>query len=667
MKITLIQRIVFGFMFVTVCAIILSLSASISQSNMEEQLELSASTYTHLLDQSLELSSQLQNINRLTLLHANERDEQRRADFASQISAAINLYHASYDSLFKQTQNFPELQSKLQEIEAQVSQVISVAQQHITLHDNRLIAQQRASKELTKFMEVWEFFDSGMDDTIEEAKLSDAKSVTWTMQFLQKDANELANYLTELLGVNQQEDLNTISKALTTGIVQVSNKVKQVYEKYPAAKDNLDSYFQELELQITNPDKLLSQHTLYINSNQRSTQMLDEQASIVAHSMELAESMASTVREKAALALQEARESNADSSLLNQALLLTTIIIALLVTFNMVKAIRQPLAEIKQALGKLAAGDLSHQIDKEFKSEFGEISQSINQLANKLQNVLEEITVTDDNVNNFATQGLEQGKVIAEQIETQQLRTQTIATAVTQMEQSVNQAAKNADDSSEAIGDVVTLASNNMKSMETNVESVTHLQASLAQASNVIEELSAQSREIDSILMVIQSISEQTNLLALNAAIEAARAGEHGRGFAVVADEVRSLATRTQDSANEISLMIESLQSRSKDAVGIVQSNVKQAGDSVALINTSHESLVTMVQQLNEIDEMSRSIAQTSIEQDSVAKEVASNIVEISEVASNIANSTRVSTQNSQSLRDLSATQSKLLSQFKLA
>ncbi|WED21006.1 methyl-accepting chemotaxis protein [Vibrio sp. JC009] len=667
MKITLIQRIVIGFMLVTVCAVTLSLSASMSQSNMEEQLELSASTYTHLLDQSLELSSELQSINRLTLLHANERDEERRTYFADQISDAIDLYQAGYDHLFQQTENFPELRSKLQDIDAQISRVILLANQHVLLHDKRLIAQQLAAKELTGFMEVWEYFNSSIEDVIAQAKLGEGKSVAWTMQFVQKESNVLANYLTELLGVTRLDKLNTIDEALTKGFTQVSQKVARVYDKYPAGKESLESYFSELEQQITDKSKLLNQHKLYISSNQRSTEMLAQQASIVADSMELTASMVSTIREKAALALQEARASNANSSLLNRSLLLATIVIALVVTFSMVRAIRQPLSEIKRALGKLAAGDLSYLIQKEFKSEFGEISQSINQLAIKLKNVVEEIKFTDDRVNNVALQGLEQGKSIAEKIETQQIRTQTIATAVTQMEQSVNQAAKNADDSSEAIGSVVSLASGNMQNMQSNVESVTQLQTSLAQASKVIEELSAQSREIDTILMVIQSISEQTNLLALNAAIEAARAGEHGRGFAVVADEVRSLATRTQDSANEISIMIESLQSKSKDAVGIVQTNVEQAGDSVELINVSHDSLAEMVDKLYIIDEMSRSIAQTSIEQDSVTKEVTSNIVQISEVASNIADSTRISTQNSQSLRDLSVTQSELISQFKLA
>lgn len=667
MKITLIQRILIGFMLVTICAITLSFSASMSQSNMEQQLELSASTYTQLLDQSLELSSEIQNINRLTLLHANESNREKRIDLSKQISDATNSYKKGHSDLVKQTETTPELKQHLRQIDDQVNKIILLAEEHTLLHDNRLIAQRSAAKELTKFMEIWEYFDTSIEDVIAEAKLGEGKSVAWTMQFMQKESNVLANYLTELLGVNEVEKITEIDTNLKSGIEQVLQKVAQVYEKYPAAEESLESYFSELEQQINHDTKLLSQHRLYILSNQRSTEMLNQQASIVAESMTLAASIAAIVREKASSALLEARESNRSSSLLNRALLLCTIIISLVVTSNVVKAIRQPLAEIKRALAKLAVGDFSYQITQEYKSEFGDISNSINTLSIKLQHVLEDIKFTDDKVNKVALHGLDQGKLIAEKIENQQQRTQTIATAVSQMEQSVNEATKNADSSSEAIGNVVNLASYNIQSMHSNVESVTQLQASLTRASNVIEELSAESREIDRILMVIQSISEQTNLLALNAAIEAARAGEQGRGFAVVADEVRSLATRTQDSANEISLMIESLQSKSKEAVGIVQGNVEQAGNSVELINTSHESLQSMVDELYVIDEMSRSIAQASIEQDSVTKEVARNIMKISEVASNIADSTKVSTENSQSLHNLSVTQSELISQFKLA
>jgi methyl-accepting chemotaxis protein len=182
-----------------------------------------------------------------------------------------------------------------------------------------------------------------------------------------------------------------------------------------------------------------------------------------------------------------------------------------------------------------------------------------------------------------------------------------------------------------------------------------------------MSKLSQQSQQIDEILTVIQSISEQTNLLALNAAIEAARAGEHGRGFAVVADEVRTLATRTQSSANEIGSMIESLQLNAKQAVDIVNGNLIQAEESVNKSNQSHHDLLSMIDSLHQIDDMSRSIASASEEQSSVTTEVAKNIVLISDVSKQIAQNADDSSDTISQLRQLSEKQSALLAKFQLA
>jgi methyl-accepting chemotaxis protein len=341
-------------------------------------------------------------------------------------------------------------------------------------------------------------------------------------------------------------------------------------------------------------------------------------------------------------------------------------IISIVVTYTVVRAIRSPLHDIKLALSKLSQGDLTYDIEKNYQSELGDISTSINTLTGQLRSLISDIKNSDVKMNGFAITGQEQGRGIFAEIELQQRQTDSMATAVTEMEQAVDEVARHAVESSDAVGNVVGLANDNMESIQTNLKFVEELQLSLKSASTVIQELYTQSQQIDEILSVIQSISGQTNLLALNAAIEAARAGEHGRGFAVVADEVRSLATRTQTSANEIGGMIESLQSNSKNAVQIVESNLKHAEQSVDKTNASYDSLVTMVGQLKNVDDMSRSIAAASEQQSAVAKDVAKSIVEISDFAKNISTNAQCASQNSEDLRELSKEQSRLIGQFKI-
>jgi methyl-accepting chemotaxis protein len=665
MRITLIQRIVLGFSIITLSAIALSLSAGYSQRKMATQLEFNASTLTTLLDQTNELGKALQSANRLTLIYLNTTDLKKREEFAKEIDAAIEQYDQNYKQLTNGLDKNLGLSTSLQQINVAAKASNQQLQQNIEIQDQRITSHDLAYAELSTFNSIWSYFDSKISNVIDQAR-EERNSAAWILQFVRDDGYATGELLSKIISITSLEQFTESEDKLNTNLEEIRKKLKTVYEKFPEAEETLNSYIAELSSQIENPDKLLLQHRNYLELNEQSNKLIQTQAQQVEKILAELDSVTVKIRNLASSSLETAHSDASFFVSLNYVLLLFTILISILVTYTVIRAIRTPLHEIKLALSKLSEGDFTYDINDTFQSELGDISSSIKVLTVHLRKLIADIKDSDIKVNSLAVTGQRQGHEIFTEIEKQQQQTDSMATAVTEMEQAVDEVARHAAESSGAVDNVVSLANKNMDSNQINLKFVEDLQLSLNDASMVIQELYRQSQQIDEILSVIQSISAQTNLLALNAAIEAARAGEQGRGFAVVADEVRSLATRTQTSANEIGDMIKSLQGNSKNAVEIVDMNLKQAEQSVDKTNESYDSLVTMVEHLKAVDDMSRSIATASEQQSAVAKDVAISIVEISDVAKNIAENAQNASQNSENLLALSEGQSKLIGQFKI-
>ena len=239
-----------------------------------------------------------------------------------------------------------------------------------------------------------------------------------------------------------------------------------------------------------------------------------------------------------------------------------------------------------------------------------------------------------------------------------------IATNSEEMTVTVQQSEQQAELAATMAVRAKTTGAEGQQALTETMSNIRELNAQAAETLVLIEQLNEKSLKIQDVTQVIEEIAEQTNLLALNAAIEAARAGDAGRGFSVVADEVRSLATRTQSSANDIDGMISNLQSQAERAVTLVENNLEKAAASVNQTNLSNQSLDSMVKKLSSINDMSRHIAEESIKQSTVAQEVMSNIAYVSKKAVSIAEEVNESARNSESLNALSSRQSELISQF---
>jgi len=314
-------------------------------------------------------------------------------------------------------------------------------------------------------------------------------------------------------------------------------------------------------------------------------------------------------------------------------LLATALLIFVLLYFIYKKTIGKKLEQLASALKEIAEGDgdLTRRLDESRKDELGEVAHWFNIFVGKLQRLMGDIKGSMDSLTGSAQQLSQVAEQSNSKITEQQMQTDQLATAINEMAAAVQEVAHNTQQAATAADKANQETGNGRSIVNGNIDAMDNLASEIQKASAVIHQLQSESNEIGGVLDVIKGIAEQTNLLALNAAIEAARAGEQGRGFAVVADEVRTLASRTQESTQEIQNMIERLQSRAQEAVKVMNENQAQSQAGVENASRVNDSLQNISTAIEEISDLNTQIASAADEQSHVAEEVNRNIQQISQ------------------------------------
>lgn len=261
--------------------------------------------------------------------------------------------------------------------------------------------------------------------------------------------------------------------------------------------------------------------------------------------------------------------------------------------------------------------------------ELVQVCRSFNEMMSKFESVVKTITEKSENLAGPTKALYEHSEATSSQVTQQHMETDQVATAATEMASAIEEIARNTNNAAEAAQQGMDYAYTGQSTVDSAIRSVDSLSSELENMADVVTQLDTDTKSIGSILDVIRGIAEQTNLLALNAAIEAARAGEQGRGFAVVADEVRSLASRTQQSTAEIHQMIEQLQVGAKKAVDAMQTNREVANSTINEIRLTGETLSNISQATETIRDMTFQIATATEEQTSVISEIHRNLVNI--------------------------------------
>jgi methyl-accepting chemotaxis protein len=281
----------------------------------------------------------------------------------------------------------------------------------------------------------------------------------------------------------------------------------------------------------------------------------------------------------------------------------------------------------------IASGDLTKDIEVNSQDEIGELLTAINAMRQNLLNMLADISETTEQLSTASEEMSSITVQTSDTIHTQRSETEQVATAMNEMTATVQDVAVNINHTASAADDAYEQTQEGSTIVQRSIDQINKLAQQVDSSSRTINDLEHHSEAINTVLDVIKGIADQTNLLALNAAIEAARAGEQGRGFAVVADEVRTLAGRTRQSTDEINEMIEKLQSGSRQAVTVMEQSREEAKSAVELATQTGIALKTITQAVEKINEMATQIASAAEEQGSVAEEINRNIVKINDMS----------------------------------
>lgn len=306
--------------------------------------------------------------------------------------------------------------------------------------------------------------------------------------------------------------------------------------------------------------------------------------------------------------------------------------ITLIIIFPFARRFFQPFEQLVQHFKKIESSG-GQTLDVKGHQIVEQVCQSHNLLAKKFDSSASELIKVTNELSFAAAHLSGVTESTNENISKQQLETDMVATAMNEMSTTVEEVARNASDAATAAEQANNSANKGESIAEESKESIDALVGDINKASDVIAQLEKDSSEITVVLDVIKGIAEQTNLLALNAAIEAARAGEQGRGFAVVADEVRSLATRTQTSAHEIDGMIQALQAGVRSSVSVMEIASTKGSESSIKVEDTFNALKDIHKSVNIINDMNAQIATAAEEQSAVANEINQNIVSITQVA----------------------------------
>ncbi|MGY8870187.1 MAG: HAMP domain-containing methyl-accepting chemotaxis protein [Pseudomonadales bacterium] len=517
-----------------------------------------------------------------------------------------------------------------------------------------------------------------------------ARKVITETQMFQAQIDSMSNWGQRYLTTNPSEDaldsiralLRTINKVKTAvRIYQKTFDINKLKKSLLSLRKELTKNFNTFKNHDSEADRIAGildglKSSLEVNigllgvyiQQDSITTLLNSKLKNAEAQLALAEAtlqkVLNTALEQTDGAKTQATHTIKTSQLLIYGLSVAGLMIACIVGWIIMNTIRRPLNNMRQQLTAVGEGDLTIRFNDQRGDEFGELAFSLNTVVAGLQEILQQVISNSKQLSQVAEDNAQISKEATSAMTAQSQQLELTSTASTEMENTVSEVSHHADSTLSAVQYCEELSLDVDKKMELTRTSISSQASVIEEAVHASTELEMDSKKIDSILVTINTIAEQTNLLALNAAIEAARAGDNGRGFAVVADEVRQLASRTQNSTEEIQAMVNSMQMRIRSVATGMRNSHEKAGKCVQHAQSSSDALHAMQTAIETIRDMNTQIAEAASQQNSAVQEVSRTLVSINTAATETAQGAHTASESSTTLLKIAQIQRELIRRF---
>lgn len=653
MKITVAMRVIGGFAIITLLLLIISLSSLFNINSI-------GSSVDKLNDEAVPALNQVSAIKVDILELGNVQLETFYDESLEQVAAHKKEFNESNQLLFSSLDKLKELiqgngqSDEINELEKDSRQYISLIDRLFSQHSEYLELQNVTASQLDEIafniddaaIMLLDTMDASNNEVISR-EASNIESSLSSLITLMYDLNK-ANKLDSAQIIRSEIDINIDSIRPRLEVLDneaTGGTASMVDDAIATVRDALDS----LQGTGSYPDNVIRRQQLRVDSEDSLNKSEVQLNKLMAE----ADRLQTAVRGIADGTRASVTDSISTSSWLNSIITIISIALAVFISWYTVRSISRPLSRVNHMLNIMADGNLTERVDYSSQDEFGELASNTNKLTGNLRKLIEGIANRATQLATAAEQSSNVSDETTNAIDEQRRQIEQVATATQEMNSTASEMADGAEQALREIQHSDDEAKRVRQISDKNRATIEGLANEIKGASEVIDQLSENSKNIGGILDVIRGIADQTNLLALNAAIEAARAGEQGRGFAVVADEVRTLASRTQESTEEIQDMIENLQNDSQRAVTVMNKGREQAELSVQQSDEAAQALQSITESVHQASDSSNHIANAAKEQSSTAQDISERLESIVSIAEQTASGSKQTAQASNEVAKL--------------